>query len=322
MLCALWCALPTAKPPWDGWGQNVWGPDACLPLPSCPPQSDDVSLAGLTCVAICAQTCARGWGPQGPGLPALEQVAPLRGAVRMGRWSGLCQAGVWQGQGQPSCSQPGPGALTGRKPGPNSCPGLWSCHRRLFWKPLGTGCLGKAEARDRGLVSPQRTPESSSRPRQRWDRGRQRSRDVGSVQGGCGQLLWCLQTCAPGKTRLARANWQVPGCPPGPLWPPPVPSPHIPPVPGELPFPISAPPGRPWTLLPFPALVLGVPWGTGGPAWSMVGCAPPLPWGALTPWRCGPHPQLPVSKNKAAAVRPWGSGEGAPRAAGVARPLH
>lgn len=74
--------------------------------PSPPPLSDDVSLVGLTCTAICAQTHARGWGPRVLGLPALEQVAPLWGVVGTGRWSSLaclwsvlCWAGVWQGWG-------------------------------------------------------------------------------------------------------------------------------------------------------------------------------------------------------------------------------
>lgn len=98
--------------------------------PRNPCHSDDVSRAGLTPAAICAQTCARGWGPRVPGLSALEQVAPLWGVVGTGRWSPAwllfgvsCarQVSVRAGVG-PSCSIAGPGALTGRKPGPSSCP--------------------------------------------------------------------------------------------------------------------------------------------------------------------------------------------------------
>ena len=103
MLCALLCALLTARQPRDGWGQNFRGLDACPPCPlphPIPTRSDDVSLVGLTCAAICAQTHARGWGLRVLGLPALEQVAPLWGVLGTGRWSGLCQAGVWQGWGR------------------------------------------------------------------------------------------------------------------------------------------------------------------------------------------------------------------------------
>lgn len=127
----------------EGWEQNFGGLDARQPLP---PPTDDVSPAGATHTAICAQACARGWGPRGLGLPALEQVAPPRGTDRQVEPArlvlGVPCAGLASGaRGGAFPRHTGLAAVVGRKLGPSSLSGPSCCHGGLFQKPPGTGHL-------------------------------------------------------------------------------------------------------------------------------------------------------------------------------------
>lgn len=137
---------PCPLPAWEGRGQNL---GAWVPASLGPPCVDDVGPAGLTHTAICAQACARGWGPRGPRLPALEQMAPLQGVDRQVEPAWLVFGASCAGQVSgcagvgPSCSMPGLAALVGRKLGPSSLPGPSCCHRGLFQKLPGTGHLVK-----------------------------------------------------------------------------------------------------------------------------------------------------------------------------------
>lgn len=129
-----------------------------------------------------------------------------------------------------------------------------------------------------GLGPHQRTPESSSRPRQDWEREGRRGpstqdREVGQYPGplynpgGPWAPLWCPHTCVWGKARPACISWQVTGCPPGPLRVPHLcpPSTFPQPSPMNSPSPSQPHPGRQvfWTLLAFSALARGVPSGPG-----------------------------------------------------------
>lgn len=227
--------------------------------PRNPCHSDDVSCAGLTPAAICAQTCARGWGPRVPGLSALEQVAPLWGVVGTGRWSrpgfslecpvpGRCLSGPGSGLPAPlPALEPLPaGSLAQALAQPRPL-----LPQKLILQTSGTGHLVKAGARGQGLGPLLMRPLSGDigvrrKAQAGWERGEGRrgprrwAQTGGAVSGSSVQRRWALSTAVASARSCAwesqvglHTSQQVTGAT--------TPLPSLPP-PHELPFPVSAPP--------------------------------------------------------------------------------